>query len=476
MHRNFFVIYVFILYFIFIQTKLVPNAISYFLHFFESRKFINKFFVKVYKQIFFVIGNHVGGASVDLKTDYAHYFTMDNRGTKLLTKQSLKNLVGGSISFDLILKSPLSDGTVLERVETLTVEIVADEYFVEFPPSTVHSGTVDERASANFPVKNLDKIQLVSGKLIENLRFTIADDDGTSLFKVITVTVLNNEEESSSKKIIPPYAQIVTKRQLTPADRGFYVFTLLAESSPPGNRAETKIEVTVSEKSLKPKRLADRRYVANVPWNVTLGTRIVDVKKRSVDDLDLTYRLDPYSSTIPFDVDPFTGEVFTTDVLDEEKYIFDVVGVSNNNFLASGVDRYRSEVKVLVDLNGSSLRKNASFSSSSQSSSSADCDDVSNNFKCDTTSRYKRALRPEISMSLYENHRLNEILPEKISLSNNERIKDAPIEKEYLTVYANGTMILTRHLNYETLNPVSSTIFVQNTMTMRKKFAYFLFL
>lgn len=386
---------------------------------------------------------------------------MDNLGTKVLTKKSLNNLIGASIILDLILKSPLSDGTFLERVETLTIQIIADEYFVEFP-SPVHSGTIGIDASSSSTVKNLDKIKLKSGKKLENLRFTIADDDGTSLFNVHTVLV----DEITNEKYTPPYAQIRTRRKLTYADRGFYIFTLIAESSPPGNRAETKIEITVDEKtSAKPKILANRRYIASVPWNITMGTKILDVRKRywSNDDFDLTYHLEP--SNVPFDVDPFTGEVFTTDLLDVERYSFDVVAVDSAGIVSSNssvVDRYRTSVKVIVDLTGNVkfLKKNSS------SSNGADCDD--GNSKCDTTSRYKRALRPEISMNLYENHPTNVLLPEKISLSQNERIKDSPIEKEFLTINENGTMILTRSLNYETVNPVQVTVLVQNVITMRK--------
>lgn len=70
-------------------------------------------------------------------------------------------------------------------------------------------------------------------------------------------------------------------------------------------------------------------------------------------------------------------------------------------------------------------------------------------------------LRPPIELALPEDIPTG-MLTHRIQLSNQERIKFAPIVKPYLTIHANGSIGLHRHLNYEVDDKVMATVMIEN--------------
>lgn len=73
-------------------------------------------------------------------------------------------------------------------------------------------------------------------------------------------------------------------------------------------------------------------------------------------------------------------------------------------------------------------------------------------------------LRPPIELTLPEDIPTG-MLTQTIQLTNEERIKFAPIVKPYLTIYANGSINLHRHLNYEIDDKVMATVMIENLKT-----------
>lgn len=410
------------------------------------------------------LGNHTGSISIDSRTEYAQYFTIDSATNGLMTAQSLIPLTNrGGFLLDLILKTPLADGNTLERVESFFISVVPESDRVLFS-NDLYVGRLRMDAPARTLVPGLERISLKSGRRAEGVRFTLLDMDDddeeieASLEDLIELVTVRDPYESA------PYVQVWTKRKLEPADRGIRVFGVEASGYPIGNRDEVRVEIRMEDDLSYPPVFFKRRYVASIVYDdAPLGSTILRVRAFSGGEIQnaedigktITYSIDP-SDSVPFDIDPFTGDVFATRHLSANRYSFDVVA-------REGILTSRTSVKIIVVRNSDLVAKvedECEMSNGSGIFRKRGCDE--------TTIRYKRASRAEISMNVRENYSTQVLLPERIRLGSNERIKEAPVEKEQLTVFGNGTIQLNQPLNYEREKVVQLVVMVENVITLGK--------
>lgn len=82
------------------------------------------------------------------------------------------------------------------------------------------------------------------------------------------------------------------------------------------------------------------------------------------------------------------------------------------------------------------------------------------------SSRVKRELRTDLTFTLGEDFPVEQFLPRSVYLGGFERVKGAPVVKEHLTIFANGSVKLTQRLNFELAPVVEALVIVENTETL----------
>ncbi|KAH7697818.1 hypothetical protein AAVH_35095, partial [Aphelenchoides avenae] len=174
-----------------------------------------------------------------------------------------------------------------------------------------------------------------------------------------------------------------------------------------------------------------------------------------------TYRIEPES--VPFDVAPLRGDVFALQNLESGRYEFDVVAID------SRAQEGRAPVSIVVG--ASALAK---FTKRPQSSSPAlhydrrwqslnrqrqsDQRTVTGGGRSIRMVRRDRAT--DLLLALREDHTLG-FLDSRIELGPEERIIGVPLVEKYLTVHPNGSIELTRPLNFEADSELKTIIVVE---------------
>ncbi|MCP9264161.1 Cadherin domain protein [Dirofilaria immitis] len=137
----------------------------------------------------------------------------------------------------------------------------------------------------------------------------------------------------------------------------------------------------------------------------------------------VVYRIEPENA--PFDVTPFSGDIFSRYGIPDGKYVFDVVATD------SFAQEARANVQILV---GSRI-------------------DPKRQFKTVKTRyfhhrRSRRDFGNVIVLTLKENHPIG-LLDKKINLGPDENVVFAPATTDYLKIHSNGLIELIKPLNYE---------------------------
>ncbi|EFO27657.1 hypothetical protein LOAG_00836 [Loa loa] len=155
--------------------------------------------------------------------------------------------------------------------------------------------------------------------------------------------------------------------------------------------------------------------------DISGGVRCVQCMRNSKGAV--VYRIEP--ENVPFDVTPFSGDVFSRYDIPNGKYFFNIVAA--NSFAQEA----RANVRILV---GPRIDPKQQFKRPKIKKS-----------------RYRRSRRDfgnEIVLTLKENHPTG-LLEEKISLNPNEKVIFAPATTDYLRIHGNGLIELIKPLNYE---------------------------
>ncbi|KHN83499.1 hypothetical protein Tcan_14609 [Toxocara canis] len=82
--------------------------------------------------------------------------------------------------------------------------------------------------------------------------------------------------------------------------------------------------------------------------------------------------------------------------------------------------------------------------------------------------RRRRDLGNDVVLALPEDHRLG-MLNERIPLGGGERVTLAPIVKEYVTVHPNGSLELTKQLNFELQNEIHFSVQIDGPPKEQRK-------
>ncbi|VDM50777.1 unnamed protein product [Toxocara canis] len=151
----------------------------------------------------------------------------------------------------------------------------------------------------------------------------------------------------------------------------------------------------------------------------------------------VVYRVEP--EAVPFDVSPFSGDIFSRSGVPNGRYDFDVVATDRLGQEA------RTSVKVIVE--GTNNRQILKKTIHQQVGV----------FTGKRHMRRRRDLGNDVVLALPEDHRLG-MLNERIPLGGGERVTLAPIVKEYVTVHPNGSLELTKQLNFELQNEIHFSV------------------
>ncbi|VDN56531.1 unnamed protein product [Dracunculus medinensis] len=160
----------------------------------------------------------------------------------------------------------------------------------------------------------------------------------------------------------------------------------------------------------------------------------------------VVYRVEPETS--PFDVTPLSGDVFSRYNILNGRYHFDIVATDSFGQEA------RTSAKVIVegDVDQRYLKKFTSEFFSDH------CDE-----KIENLDRIRRDMPNDIIFSLREDQPLG-WLNKRIILLPHEKIANAPVEKEYVTIYSNGSLMLIKQLNYEIERKIKFAVHIENPL------------
>ncbi|VDN37984.1 unnamed protein product, partial [Gongylonema pulchrum] len=146
------------------------------------------------------------------------------------------------------------------------------------------------------------------------------------------------------------------------------------------------------------------------------------------------YRVEP--ENVPFDVTPFSGDVFSRYGVPNGRYFFNVVATD------SLAREARANVRILV---GPRIDPKHQFKQSQSKN-------FTNPQKSDLlkvrSRRTRRDLGNDIVLTLKESHPLG-LLKKQIPLDPDEKIPLAPLTTDYLRIHGNGSLELIKALNYE---------------------------
>uniref|UniRef100_A0A915AWG2 Cadherin domain-containing protein n=1 Tax=Parascaris univalens TaxID=6257 RepID=A0A915AWG2_PARUN len=238
------------------------------------------------------------------------------------------------------------------------------------------------------------------------------------------------------KRIDGNIAQLYLTRRLTITDiskQSFYIGAI--DKHTQRSIASARIDIYVDETQHEPPKFEASRYFTSRSIVVPHAS-VLRVTARAAEGA-VVYRVEP--ETIPFDVSPFSGDVFSRRGLANGQYAFDVVATDHLGQEA------RTSVKVVVEGVNDRLKTTKKTHQLSEA------------FQNKRQARNRRDLGNDIVISIPEDHRLG-LLSEHIRLARNERVTLAPIIKEYVTIYSNGSIELTKALNFEVNNDIRFSV------------------
>lgn len=342
-------------------------------------------------------------------SDYSHLFRLNDK-RQIVTRASISRLLDSVVTLDILVR----DG-VFERVLPLAVHVVTRPT-VRFARS-VFNGSVASDAAVNSQVV-FD--QRISAHTIgsSSARYAIVSGNTQGLFKLVT----KRDPYQDS------YAVLFVAAPLVGA--GVHELRIKAVSEVDRDRSDTALlRVTVEERLREPPVFSAQRYVVSV-GAVAPQTTVVRVSATTSNGA-VMYHLDP--DNVPFDISPWSGDIFSTQWIQPGRYTFNAVAVDS-----VGQTAFVS-VKIIVEAEIDPLAKKPRS----------------------PMRRVRRDLGSDMVITLREDTPLG-LLQQRIDLLFSERIRNAPVVKHFVTVHANGSIELTKPLNYEDINPVEVTVFVEN--------------
>ncbi|VDO17588.1 unnamed protein product, partial [Brugia timori] len=137
----------------------------------------------------------------------------------------------------------------------------------------------------------------------------------------------------------------------------------------------------------------------------------------------VVYRIEP--ENVPFDVTPFSGNVFSRYGISNGEYFFNIIATD------SFAQEARANVRILIGSRIDSKRQFKKLKS-----------------KGTRHRRSRKDFGDEIVLTLKENHPVG-LLEEKINLRPDEKVIFAPATTDYLKIHGNGLIELIKPLNYE---------------------------
>uniref|UniRef100_A0A914X8T4 Cadherin domain-containing protein n=1 Tax=Plectus sambesii TaxID=2011161 RepID=A0A914X8T4_9BILA len=343
-------------------------------------------------------------------SDYSHLFRLNDK-RQIVTRASISRLLDSIVTLDVL----VGEGS-FERVIPFAVHIVARPT-VHFTRS-VFNGSVASDAAVNSQVI-FD--QRISAHTIgsSNVRYAIVSGNTHGLFKLVT----------KHDPYQDTYALLFVASPLVDAS-GVHELRIKAVNENSREQFATALlRVTVDERMQQPPVFTAQRYVVSVP-RLAPQTTVVRVSATTTNGA-VMYRLEP--EDIPFDVTPWSGDIFSTQLIQPGRYAFKAVAIDS-----IGQTTFVS-VKIIVEGEIDPLAKKPRSA----------------------TRRVRRDLGSDMVITLREDTPLG-FLQDHIDLLFSERIRGAPVVKNFVTVHSNGSIELTKPLNYEDINPVEVTVFVEN--------------
>uniref|UniRef100_A0A0K0E875 Cadherin n=2 Tax=Strongyloides stercoralis TaxID=6248 RepID=A0A0K0E875_STRER len=179
--------------------------------------------------------------------------------------------------------------------------------------------------------------------------------------------------------------------------------------------------------------------------NVTPFNNIFRVKAHSYNDIT-TFYIEP--DYVPFDISPWAGDVYGTKILSPDIYLFNIVGRD-----ALGQE---SRIPIKIEIESPSNSNNIPFNVIGQTilpKKLKNNEYVSRNKDKHTSkfisqSKSRRELGNDIYFQLKESQQLG-FLNRTITLYPSEGITLGPLTGKYLTIHLNGSIELTKPLNFE---------------------------
>ncbi|EPB72825.1 cadherin domain protein [Ancylostoma ceylanicum] len=185
--------------------------------------------------------------------------------------------------------------------------------------------------------------------------------------------------------------------------------------------ATCRVTILVQEAALEPPKFDASRYFTSLAELRSQAT-VMRVNARTTKGT-VEYSLH-HGKPSPFDIVPFSGEIFTTSDVPPGKYDMEVVARNSIG------QESTASVTVLVE------NKKDQLSSKS--------------------GRLRRELSDPVVIVVKENAK--EVFKKRIPLANGEQIVAAPIVREHFSILADGTVTVTKPLNYEKTRELSETI------------------
>ncbi|VBB27232.1 unnamed protein product [Acanthocheilonema viteae] len=218
------------------------------------------------------------------------------------------------------------------------------------------------------------------------------------------------------------YAKLYISRRLRPTDGTFQSFYIGALDKHNLIRlAVARIDINLDESSVSTPKFNSVHYFRQMDElrpHVTVLRVTAKTSKGAV-----VYRIEPEDA--PFDVTPFSGDIFSRYSIPNGRYLFDVV--ATNSFAQES----RANVRILV---GPPIDPKRQFKKLKTKNS--------------RHRRSRRDFNDEIVLTLKENHPIG-LLEEKINLRPDEKVIFAPATTDYLKIHGNGLIELIKPLNYE---------------------------
>ncbi|KRX24151.1 Neural-cadherin, partial [Trichinella nelsoni] len=363
------------------------------------------------------------------KPDLGYFCLHPTSSNKVILAKDLSD-VRVPMVLHLLLRSNLSDESKWERVEKVLITVIPNYNRLRFDRH-LYVGFLPSQISVGDVIPGLEHISLARHcQLSVQPTFRLEDNSEECPFRL---DVIQRNETSL------PYVKLRLAKPLL-SRLPVYRCKLRVQGRPASNCDQTTLDIysemrftrgTFYSRPLFPRR----RYYVTISKDVPVGTTITRLEA-SCHQLGLcgfTYQLES-KMPVPFDVESFNGDIFTTGLLEKDQYQFYISARPSG---AGMLGKDSCLVTVTVNPNAMAL----------------------------TTSRNKRELRSELSFSLPEDAPLGYLFL-LIPLQYNEAVKNAPVVKSHFTVHRNGSLELTEALNYETEKMIHFSIIVENLRTM----------